>query len=345
MINRTDECIKSPYSSKKIGVFIFILLTSLIAIVVMSLALGSVHIGINQIWKNLIGQPTPDEVQTIIWHIRFPRVLVAIMTGALFAISGTILQNITRNPLADPSLVGVSQGASLAVVATLIMWPEIGNTYRSLFALGGAVATAGLIQMIALRSKQVSGLRFILTGVGIATFISALIATMLTYGQINQAQSALNWLSGSVYTANWHSVKFLTMMIIVSAPILFVFSKPMSVLRMGDEVATGLGVATQKNTLVLIGLSVMLVACAVTAVGPMAFVGLIAPHLTRRLFSTSTEIHLLLSALVGGIMVSIADLVGRTVVAPFQIPAGLVTVLIGVPSFVFLMLSDKRRSN
>lgn len=328
----------SPDTEQRYYRHIVSLAMALLLLLGASVMLGSHALSTQAIWQTLFGTAPSQTAETVVWTLRLPRALVAMMAGAVFALSGAILQNVTRNPLADPSLVGVSQGASFAIVTVIVLLPELSAFYRPVIAFVGAIGAAGLIQTIALRKSESSSMRFILTGIGVAAFISAMIAAMLTYGRIEQAQAALGWLSGSVYNASWSEVYLLGFALLMLLPIVWVMSREMAVLRMGDEIAIGLGIMANRCKTILITLSVLLAAFGVSAVGPLAFVGLIAPHLARRVFKSTVEQHLWLSGLLGALMVGLADLLGRTVVAPFQIPAGLVTVLVGVPCFLFLML-------
>lgn len=329
---------KSPYVTLPYWQYLLSLSLLLLAVLLASIVFGSYTVSPAQLLQTLFAQAPSESIHLVVWELRLPRAFVAAISGALFALSGAVLQHVTRNPLADPSLVGVSQGASLAMVTTLILLPEMPYGWRPVIALVGALLTAAIIQAIAMRRGDTATLRFILTGVGVAALISALIAAMLTYGRIDRAQSALAWLSGSVYGADWLDVWLLLILLTASLPILWWFAPVIGVLRIGADIATGLGVNAAKSQWLLIALSVMLAASAVSVVGPLTFIGLIAPHAARRLCAGSVGVHLLLSALIGALLVCGADLLGRTVVAPFQIPAGLVTVVIGVPCFVFFML-------
>lgn len=314
------------------------LLLVLCFLVLCSFMLGSYRIPIEDTVRVVLGQSTSDTFNMIVWEFRMPRTIAAALAGMLFALSGATLQNLTRNPLADPSLIGVSQGASLAVVTAIVVMPGIGAEYRPVIALLGALIIAGIIHLIAFKKSEVSTMRFILTGIGIAAFLSAITSAMLTYGQINQAQAALSWLSGSVYNAGWKEVTVLGVVILIVLPVLLFYSQEVSIMKMGEDVSIGLGIRVSRIKSVLIIMSVVLAAAGVSTVGPLAFVGLIAPHLSKRLFCTDTGKHLLFSAVIGAIIVCLSDLLGRTVVAPFQISAGLVTMVIGAPFFLILML-------
>ena len=321
-----------------------ILVVATLATTLASLVSGSYELGVRGVVVALVAPDAAHTATTVVRELHLPRTLVATLAGALLALSGATLQNVTRNPLADPSLVGVSQGAGFAVVVAMIAFPSAAPWARPLYAFGGALAVAALIQWIAVRRTGGATMRFILTGIGVAAFISAGTGALLTYGDIDRALAALGWLAGSVHAAGWGEVATLSACTLALLPVLLLASRPMSALRMGPELASGLGVRVRRARAFLITLSVALAAAAVAAVGPIGFVGLVAPHAARRLARSGVRIHLALSAAVGGLLVLVADLIGRTIFAPVQIPAGLVTAVIGAPVFVALILGSGSRS-
>lgn len=322
-----------------------LLVAALAALVVWSLMTGSYGLGPRAVLATLAGDAPEPTAETVVWEFRLPRTLVSAMVGALLALSGATLQTVTRNALADPSLVGVSQGASLAVVASIVAFPGLPAEARPLLAFGGGLAVAALIQAISLRRGEGGAtMRFILTGIGLAAFLGAITTAMLTYGRIEDAMAALGWLAGSVHAAGWGEVRTLALCLALLAPLLLWASRPMAPMRMGAEMAAGLGVRVGVTRAGLVALSVALAAVAVAAVGPLGFVGLVAPHMARRLARAGVGLHLLLTAAVGALMVLAADLVGRALFAPVQIPAGLVTALLGAPVFVWLILRAQARS-
>ncbi|MBV7433896.1 iron ABC transporter permease [Cardiobacteriaceae bacterium TAE3-ERU3] len=321
-----------------------LLIAAIVAVLVTSLMSGSYPLAVREVLQTLFGEPVSGSAETVVWSFRFPRALVAILVGMLLALSGATLQNVTRNPLADPSLVGVSQGAGLAVVSMIVIFPDISSYYRPLAAFGGALVVAALIQWMSIHKRGGDTMRFILTGIGVAAFISALTSAMLTYGDLDRALSALAWLAGSVHSAGWDEVAYLSICTMLLLPVLFWASRPMMALRMGDELAVSFGVRVRLIRVVLITLSVALAAVAVAAVGPLGFVGLVAPHVARRIAHAGVGLHLALSAAVGALLVSGADLIGRIAFAPVQIPAGLVTAMIGVPIFIALILRGQAKS-
>jgi iron complex transport system permease protein len=203
---------------------------------------------------------------------------------------------------------------------------------------------AAIILTIASSRRGGETLRFILTGIGVAALISSFTSALLTYGDIDRAMAALGWLAGSVHTVGWDEVTWLAVTALAAIPVLLAAARPLAAIRFGEEVATSLGIHVKRARWALIALAVGLAATSVAAVGPMGFVGLVAPHLARRLAHCGVGLHLVLTTLTGALMVGLADFVGRAAFAPIQIPAGLLTAIIGVPVFVALILRTQARS-
>ncbi len=197
------------------------LVALLSAICAASLMSGSYPLGLGDLVRTLTGAPPSDMAATVLWELRLPRLLAAALVGAMMALSGAILQNVTLNALADPSLVGVSQGAGLAVVSLIVLLPEFEPGWRPLAALGGALAASALIQALARPDGDAAPMRLILTGVGIAAFVSALTSVLLTYGQFEQALSALAWLAGSLHAATWTEARMLALVFLLLLPPFF----------------------------------------------------------------------------------------------------------------------------
>ena len=301
------------------------------------LTVGSQPTSLDEVWRTLTGETISKTIDNVVWEFRFPRALAAALVGAMFALSGAALQNVTRNGLADPSLVGVSQGAGLAVVALTVLWPGSLADLRPWAALAGSMLVAVLIQSLTWTARGASSVRFILMGVGVAALISAGTSVLMTYGEIERVLSVLTWLAGSINAANWGDVQMLAGWSAVLLPALLLLSRSTAALRMGEATATALGAQVRWVRYGLITTAVGFAAIGTAVVGPLGFVGLIAPHAARRLAPSGVGLHLLLTATLGAVLVSLADLVGRSILAPVQIPAGLVTDLIGVPIFLILL--------
>lgn len=306
-----------------------------------SLATGTYGVALNEVIDTLRGLSISRAIDNVVWEFRFPRTLAAALVGAMMALSGAALQNTTRNGLADPSLVGVSQGAALAVVSLTVVFPDVSGALRPWAAFAGAILVALAIQGLSHTRQGGSAIRFILMGIGLSTFISSITSALMTYGDIDRAMAALSWLAGSINAASWNDVWTLGLWCAVLLPALLAISRSSSATRMGEATAVSLGVRTKLIRNLQLAIAVALAAIATSVVGPLGFVGLIAPHAARRIAPAGIGLNLLITAMVGAVLVSLADLVGRAAFAPIQIPAGLLTALIGVPLFIVLMVRSR----
>ncbi|MBO9587077.1 iron ABC transporter permease [Devosia sp.] len=306
-----------------------------------SLATGTYGVALSEVIDTLRGLSISRAVDNVVWEFRFPRTLAAALVGAMMALSGAALQNTTRNGLADPSLVGVSQGAALAVVTLTVVFPDVSGALRPWAAFAGAILVALAIQGLSHTRQGGSAIRFILMGIGLSTFISSITSALMTYGDIDRAMAALSWLAGSINAASWSDVWTLGIWCAVLLPALLAISRSSSATRLGEATAVSLGVRTKLIRNLQLTIAVALAAIATSVVGPLGFVGLIAPHAARRIAPAGIGLNLLITAMVGAVLVSLADLIGRAAFAPIQIPAGLLTALIGVPLFIMLMVRSR----
>ncbi|WP_449394967.1 FecCD family ABC transporter permease [Devosia riboflavina] len=313
----------------------------LLLICCVSLATGTYGVALNEVIDTLRGLRISRAIDNVVWEFRFPRTLAAALVGAMMALSGAALQNTTRNGLADPSLVGVSQGAALAVVTLTVVFPDVSGALRPWAAFAGAILVALAIQGLSHTRQGGSAIRFILMGIGLSTFISSITSALMTYGDIDRAMAALSWLAGSINAASWSDVWTLGIWCAVLLPALLAISRSSSATRMGEASAVSLGVRVKLIRNLQLAIAVALAAIATSVVGPLGFVGLIAPHAARRIAPAGIGLNLLITAMVGAVLVSLADLVGRAAFAPIQIPAGLLTALIGVPLFIVLMVRSR----
>jgi iron complex transport system permease protein len=318
-----------------------LLLLALLLVSAISLATGSYGVALGEVWETLRGITISRVIDNVIWEFRFPRTLCAALVGAMMALSGAVLQNATRNSLADPSLVGVSQGAALAVVALTVLFPELNASWRPWIAFAGSILVAMAIRTLSQTHHGPSTIRFVLMGIGLSAFISSITSILLTYGEIDRAMAALAWLAGSINAASWGDVWTLLGWAALLFPLLLLLSRSMSALRFGGITAIGLGAPVTLVRNVQLAIAVGLAAIATSIVGPLGFVGLVAPHAARRLAPAGMGLHLVLVALFGALLVALADLVGRAAFAPIQVPAGILTSLIGVPIFVLLLIRGR----
>jgi iron complex transport system permease protein len=276
---------------------------------------------------------TADE-RLIVLEFRLPRILLAVLVGAMLAVAGALMQSVTRNGLADPGLVGVTEGATLVILLAVVFGFGIDpRWYPALGMLGGA-AVAALVLFLA---RRAAGVKFVLIGIGVSAFLSAIVSIFLTYGNISQVQAAMVWMAGSLAPASWDLVLRALPWAAAGLAVAAATARSADALLLGDATATALGVRARRLNVTLIVASVMLTAASVAAVGTLGFVGLIAPHLARFLVGANQAALVGGSAVCGGLLVLLADSLGRLPFAPLQIPAGIVMALIGVPFFLLLL--------
>ncbi len=313
-----------------------------LVVLVFSISYGAYNIAPLEVVQTLTGtlpQEHPDyrNFNLVVHTFRLPRIVLAFLVGAALAVSGAIMQGITRNPLADPYLLGVSGGAALVAVALIVWLRELPISLLPWGAFAGALLTALLIYTLAWKRGSSSPIRLILIGIAIGAVIGSLTTTMLLFGEINDVQQAYVWLTGSVYGRNWEHVRALGGWLLVFLPLAFLMARGLNVLNLGDETAQGLGLRVETRRALLMIVSVALAAAAVAVAGTIGFVGLVAPHVTRRLVGPAHEGLLPVSALFGGALLVLADLIGRWVIAPSELPIGIITALIGAPYFLYLL--------
>jgi iron complex transport system permease protein len=268
--------------------------------------------------------------------LRLPRAIVAFVVGVMLALSGAVMQTLTRNPLASPDITGVTAGASMGAVLMILVWPNAGPGMLPLAALVGGGVVALAIYLLAWRHGD-SPMRLILVGIGLGSMLSAIQAILMLRADIEQLQRALYWLTGSIYARTWEHLYALLPWCVVLIPIILFSARQLNALHLGDEVAQGVGVPVTWQRGLLLLASVGLTGAAISQVGAVGFVGLMAPHVARRLVGLAHEGALVVTALVGGLLVLAADFIGRAAFAPLEIPAGIIIALVGAPFFLFLL--------
>ncbi|OCI30849.1 iron ABC transporter permease [Oerskovia enterophila] len=273
---------------------------------------------------------------------RFPRALAAILAGAALGLAGTVVQAVCRNPLAEPGLLGVTAGAGLGAVAVVLLVPGVGIMGMSAAAVVGALGTFAIVYRLAYRGGLSSD-RLVLIGIGMSAGATALTTLVIVVVAPWNLNLALTWLSGSTYGRTLEHVVPVVLALLVVVPVAVLHRREMDVLALDEDTPRVLGLRLDRTRLLLLGASAVLTAAAVCAVGVVGFVGLVAPHAARALVGSRNGRVIPVSMLLGAVLVSVADTVGRTVIAPAQIPAGLTTALIGAPYFVWLLWRSRGR--
>ncbi|GAA3411403.1 FecCD family ABC transporter permease [Paenibacillus hodogayensis] len=319
---------------------VLLLLIGCLLTSIVSIGLGEMRISPVNVVRGVIGIGG-DDYSLVIRKLRLPRVAVALLAGASLAAAGAILQGMIRNPLASPDILGVTGGASVAAIA--FMNYLLGTVTIRLLpaaALLGGVLVAGLLYALAWK-RGVTPMRLVLVGVGVSALMSGMTTMLLLFNPRNEASQAYFWLTGSVYGANWEHVLTLLPWTALLLPLAFMMARQINVLQLGDEVATGAGSPVERSRLLLLLISVALAASAVAVAGGIGFVGLIAPHMARKLAGTNFRVVLPVAVLLGAIVVMLADLAGRVLFLPMDVPAGVFTSAVGAPFFIYLLYSRR----
>jgi iron complex transport system permease protein len=304
-----------------------------------SLAVGSIDVGVSAIVRALTGDTT-ETASAIVRELRLPRALAAFAVGALLALSGALMQVLLRNPLADPYILGISGGAAVGALGAMLAGTASLVTPA---ALGGALGSTVLVFSLArtgLERAPWTTTRLLLTGVVVAAGWGALIALMLTIAPDARVKGMLFWLIGDLGGTTLATPALIVLAVALLGAL--AFARDLNVLARGEHVAAALGVAVDRTTLALSALAALATAVAVTTAGSVGFVGLVVPHALRLVIGNDQRILLPASVLAGGALLVAADTLARTVVAPIQLPVGVITALVGVP--VFLVLLSRGRT-
>lgn len=307
-----------------------------------SLMVGETRYGPDEVVQVVLAQlgwggPVPGASFTV-GELRLPRAVLALVAGASFGLAGVTFQTMLRNPLASPDVIGISSGASLAAVFAIVVL-QLGETTVSLLAIGAALLTALAVYLLAY-VDGVAGSRLILIGIGVAAMLDSFIAYLLLRAASWDLQTAMRWLTGSVNGATWSQVAPLAAAFVVLAPLLVAQGRSLGMLRLGDDLASALGIRVERTRLVVIVLAVTLLAFATAAAGPVAFVAFLSGPIAARLVGAAGSL-LVPSALVGSTLVLAADLAGQ-LAFDTRYPVGVVTGALGAPFLVSLLVRAQR---
>ncbi len=295
--------------------------------------------------RTLFGGGTAKE-NLILFDFRLPRIVVSILVGMGLALSGCIIQGVSKNALADPGLLGINAGAGMMVILYVMFFGA--QSFLSVFtlpflALAGAGVTAIIIYALAFKKNEgIAPLRLILTGIAIQAGISALTTLLVVKLDEDQFTFVATWQAGSIWGSNWRFVLALLPWLLLLIPYVMYKARVLDVLNMGDDVAYSLGATVERERRGLLAASVALAASCVAVSGSISFVGLIAPHLARRLVGPKHAILLPTCALTGAVLVSVADTIARVIVQPSEIPTGIMVAIIGAPYFLYLLAKSRQ---
>lgn len=330
----------------KIRPILFTLLTLVLAIL-LSIAVGAVFIPPADLWRVLTGQPPQavSQAVTILLTLRLPRTALVLLTGAALGTSGAAYQGLFRNPLADPYLIGVASGAGLgAVLAMSIQWPytAAGLLAVPAAAFVGALATVFLVYFLARVGKTVPTTNLILAGVAFSFFTSA-ITSYLMLRSTGELRRAIAWLLGGSAQAGWGPVLSILPFLLPGLGVLLLSGHALNLLQFGDDQAAQMGLPVPRARTIILAAASLATASAVAFSGIIGFIGLIVPHLMRMAFGADYRRLLPLSLLGGAAVLLLADVLARVVMAPQELPVGIVTALAGVPFFLWVLRRAKNQ--
>ncbi|MDR1262682.1 MAG: iron ABC transporter permease [Oscillospiraceae bacterium] len=314
-----------------------ILIAAICLLSLLALRIGSARLSMRQILEAL--SSTEGPVRAIILDIRLPRVILSILIGGCLSAAGTILQAVMHNPLADPGIIGVSSGASAVATAVFLILPTASRSVP-MFAFAGALIACAAIYGMAWRGGA-EPVRVVLAGVAVNAMLGGVTAFLMLMNSEN-LQGVLAWMNGSLNAKSWGQARVMMAYGAVGLTMAALSVKNLNALQMGDEIAQSLGVHVGRVRLILTGISAFLAASTVSVAGIIGFVGLIVPHVARMVVGANHKRMLPVAMLLGACVVLLADLVGRTIVAPVEIPVGIVMSIFGGPFFLYLLRHRKR---
>lgn len=318
------------------------LFVALIVLFCLCAGVGSLWIPPVEVVKAVFGHGS-DTAQTTLYSFRLPRAAMSVLAGACLAGSGALLQSVSRNPLASPDMIGITGGASAAGVGFLVLTGgALGIGWLPVSAIAGSVLTAFLLFALAWKGG-ISPLRFVLIGVALQTAAASLSSFLIIISPHYLANQAFTWLTGSVYGSSWNNVVQLLPWAFGLGFFAWTLARKANIHELGEDVASSVGSRVTRDRTLLILVSAALAGAAVSQVGAIGFIGLMAPHMARRLVGPSFGALLPVSALIGAMLLLAADTIGRAAFPPYDVPAGVFTAAVGAPFFIWLLLRRNRK--
>lgn len=294
---------------------------------------GTIKVEVNRIFQVIVNDDGSPE-RMVIWNIRLPRMILAALVGVNLALAGAILQGVMNNPLADPSIIGISSGAGLFAIVILVIMPQHQGLVP-LAAFLGAMLAAIIIYSLAWKGG-IEPTRIILAGVAVSALFGAGISGILVFYS-DRVHGALTFMNGSLSSRSWPEVQTILPYTVVGIILVNVFAEKLNILILGDDVARGLGLNVELTRLGFTALAALLASSAVSVVGLLGFVGLIVPHSIRLIIGNDYKYMLPASAILGSVLLMFSDTFARTILSPVEIPVGIVMAVLGVPFFLYLL--------
>ncbi|WP_427902228.1 FecCD family ABC transporter permease [Ornithinibacillus xuwenensis] len=350
MMRGKNGCVKQTDKAKHrnnlrsrsfiVTLILFFGVIALLLSMALSISFGAADIQLKTVWASVFQYNPDSTAHQIIRELRMPRAIAAALIGAFLAVSGSLMQGITRNPLASPSIMGVTTGAAFTLAIAFAFFPGTSSVGFMIWSFIGAGLGTGFVLLIASLAKGgLTPAKFALAGAAVTAFLNSLSTMIAIY--FNVAQDISFWYAGGVAGVSWVNIQILIPIAIIGLSLAFGLGRMITVVSLGDSVAIGLG---QRTTIikVLAAFAVLLLTgAAVSIAGMVGFVGLVTPHITRALVGVDYRWIIPCSAILGALLLVLADLVSRTINPPYETPIGAITALIGVPFFIYLARRER----
>ncbi|PFS63330.1 ferrichrome ABC transporter permease [Bacillus cereus] len=315
--------------------FMSLTILCLIGSIFLAIAFGAKDIHLQTVWEAVFDYNPKVTQHQIIYELRLPRVIGAAVVGAAFAVAGAVMQGVTRNPLADAGVLGINAGAMFVVALSFAFFPHMPYSYLMIVSFIGAVLSTVLIFIIgSATSGGLTPMRLTIAGAVMAALLHSLSSGVAIYYDLSQDLAF--WYAGGVAGVKWEHLKFLVPIILITTVFATVIGRSISLISMGDDVATNLGVKTNRTRILGMIIVVILAGVSVSAVGSIGFVGLVIPHIARKLVGVNYRLIIPMSALLGAMLLVLADLGARTVNPPKELAIGIMVALVGVPFFLYI---------
>lgn len=322
--------------------FVFLIILTM----VISIGLGHSSLSYDRLFSTLLGYGTAKET-FILYSLRLPRVMIVTVAGMALALSGTILQGITRNDLADPGIIGINSGAGVAITIYFLFMPIEVNSFiyiLPLIAFFGALLTVMLIYLFAYHKKEgLNPTKFILVGIGFSFALSGAMIFLISSADRTKVDFIAKWLAGDIWGTDWVFLWAIVPWLVMLVPLTLVKSSRLDLLRLSEPLSISLGVHVEKERIVLLMTAVALAASAVSVTGGISFIGLMSPHIARALVGVKHRLFIPIAMLLGGWLLLLADTISRNMFSPSGIPAGVVVAFIGAPYFIYLLMKKNAK--
>ncbi|MFD4929838.1 FecCD family ABC transporter permease [Peribacillus butanolivorans] len=321
------------------------ILVALFALIIITVIIGTCsgysNLSYDRLIPTLFGQGTFKE-EFILFSVRLPRIIITLLAGMALALSGAILQGITRNDLADPGIIGINSGAGVAIAVFFLFFPIDTGSFVymiPLVAFIGALLTACLIYVLSYKRRGgLEPVRLVLIGVGFSMALSGMMIVLISSAERSKVDFISKWLAGNIWGTDWPFIWAILPWLVILIPFTLYKANRLNLLGLSEPVAIGVGVSIEKERIVLLITAVALAAAAVSVTGGIAFIGLMAPHIAKSLVGPRNQLFIPIAILIGGWLLLLADTIGRNIVEPEGIPAGIMVALIGGPYFMYLLL-------